>query len=76
MTLDQLLAAINASGLTPEGLTIVLSFSDALVQRETLRAAMAKERLAQASAVQASEAKIQELQAAFDAIEAQLASRA
>lgn len=76
MTQEQLLAAINASGLTAEELTLVLSFAAALVQREKLRAAMAKERASQASATQQSEARIQALQQQFDAVEAQLASQA
>jgi hypothetical protein len=75
MTIDQLLAAINAAGLKPEELTLVLSFAAALVQREKLRASMAKERAAQSVAVQQSEAAIQALQAQFDAIEAQLAAQ-
>lgn len=76
MTQEQLLAAINASGLTPEQLATVLKFASALVQRETLRAAMLKERTAQSEAVQASEAKLQALQEQFDAIDQQLASQA
>lgn len=76
MTIEQLLAAINAAKLTPDELTLVLSFAAALVQREKLRAAMLRERTEQATAVQASEAKLQALQAAFDAIDAQLASQA
>lgn len=76
MTQEQLLAAINAAGLTAEDLTLVLSFSAALVQREKTRAAMAKERAVQAAAHQESESKIQALQAAFDAIDAQLAAQA
>ena len=76
MTQEQLLDAINAAGLTAEELTLVLSFAAALVQREKLRAAMAKERQAQAAAHQESEAKVQALQSAFDAIEAQLAQQA
>ena len=76
MTQDELLQAINDAGLTAAELTLVLSFAAALVQREKLRAAMAKERQAQAAAHQDSEAKVQALQAAFDAIEAQLAQQA
>ena len=76
MTQEELLQAINASGLTPEQLATVLKFASALVQREALRAAMLKERTSQAAAVQASEAKLQELQAQFDAIDQQLASQA
>jgi phage regulator Rha-like protein len=75
MTTEQLLAAINASGLTAEQLTFVLQFAAALVKREQLRAAMAKERAAQSTAVQASEAAIQALQAQFDQVEAQLAAQ-
>lgn len=76
MTQEQLLEAVNASGLTAEDLTLVLSASASLVYREKTRAAIAKERAAQAAAHQESEAKVQALQAAFDAIEAQLAQQA
>lgn len=76
MTQDELLASINASGLTAEQLATVLKFAAALVQRETLRAAMLKERTAQAVAQNESEAKLQALQAQFDAIDAQLAAQA
>lgn len=76
MTQEQLLDAINASGLTPEQLATVLKFASALVSREALRAAMLKERTAQSAAIQASEAQLQALQAQFDAIDAQLAAQA
>ena len=76
MTQEELLAAINASALTPEQLATVLKFASALVQRETLRAAMLKERTNQAAAHQESEARLQALQAQFDAIDAQLAAQA
>ena len=76
MTADELLAAINASGLTPTQLATVLKFASALVERETLRAAMLRERNEQAAAHQASEARLQALQAQFDAIDAQLAAQA
>lgn len=75
MTQDELLKSINDAGLTAPQLTLVLSFAAALVTREQLRAAMAKERNSQSAAVQASEAAIQQLQAQFDAIEAQLAAQ-
>lgn len=75
MTQEQLLAAINASGLTPDQLALVLRFAAALVQREQLRASMAKERTAQQAGVQESEARLQVLQAQFDAVEAQLAAQ-
>jgi hypothetical protein len=75
MNADELLKAINDAGLTAPELTLVLSFAAALVNREKLRASMAKERAAQSTAVQASEAAIQALQAQFDAIEAQLAAQ-
>lgn len=76
MTQEQLLDAINASGLKPEELATVLKFAGALVQRETLRAAMDKERTAQAAAIQASEAQLQALQAQYDAVNAALAAQA
>ena len=75
MTQEQLLAAINASGLTPDQLALVLRFAAALVQREQLRAAMAKERTAQQAGVQESESRLQALEAQFDAVEAQLAAQ-
>lgn len=75
LTTEQVTAAVNKAGLTEEDLTIVLSFAYALVQREKVRAAMTGARMAQATAIQESEAKLQELQAQFDAIEATLASR-
>ena len=76
MTQDELLASINASGLTAEQLATVLKFAAALVSRETLRAAMLRVRNEQAAAIQASEAQLQALQAQFDAIDAQLAAQA
>ena len=76
MTQEELLKAINDSGLDAAGLTVVLRFAGALVAREKTRAAMAGERQSQAAAIQASEAKLQSLQAEFDAIDAQLASQA
>lgn len=76
MTADELLAAINASGLTPVQLATVLKFASALVERETLRAAMLRERNEQAAAHQESEARLQALQQQFDAIDAQLAAQA
>lgn len=76
MTADELLAAINASGLTPAQLATVLKFASALVERETLRAAMLRERNEQAAAHQESEARLQALQQQFDAIDAQLAAQA
>ena len=76
MTQEELLHAINASGLTPDELSLVLSFAAALVQREKLKAAMAKERAAQATAHQQSEAALQALQQQIDSIEAALAAQA
>ena len=76
MTQDELLASINASGLTAAELATVLKFAGALVTRESLRAAMDKERMAQTVAHNESEAKIQALQAQFDAVNAQIAAQA
>lgn len=76
MTQEELLQAINDSGLDAAELTLVLSFAAALVQREMLRGAMDAERAAQVVAVQASEAKLQALQAQFDAVDAQIAAQA
>lgn len=75
MTPEQLAAIFTASGFTPEQLGGMLSRLAMLDQRENLRASMAKERAAQSTAVQQSEAAIQALQAQFDAIEAQLAAQ-
>ena len=76
MTQEELLQAINDSGLDAAELTLVLSFAAALVQREMLRGAMDAERAAQVVAVQASEAKLQALQAQVDAVDAQIAAQA
>lgn len=76
MTQEELLQAINASGLTPGDLTLVLSFAAALVKREQLKSGMAKVRAAQAESHQEAEAMLQSLQAQIDAIEAQLAAQA
>ena len=75
MTAEQLLSAINAAGLQPADLTLVLRFAKFLVDREMLRAAMAAERGAQTAGVQASETRLQGLQAQFDAIDAALAAQ-
>lgn len=76
MTQDELLQAINASGLSANGLATVLKFAGALVERESLKSGMAKVRQAQAEAHQQSEAELQALQQKIDAIEAQLAAQA
>lgn len=76
MTQDELLQAINDSGLTAADLTLVLRFAAALVKREQLKSGMAKVRTAQAEAHQEAEAMLQSLQAQIDAIEAQLAAQA
>lgn len=72
LTTEQVTAAVNKAGLTEEDLTIVLRYSKALVEREALKSAQGKAREEQASAVQAAEAKIQELQSQIEMIEAQL----
>lgn len=76
MTQEELLSAINASGLTPEELGMVLKYAGALVKRESLKSAMSKVRTAQADAHQQSEAALQSLQQQIDAIDAQLAAQA
>jgi len=76
MTQDELLKAINDSGLTPGDLTLVLSFAAALVKREQLKSGMAKVRSAQVEANQSAEAQLQALQEQINAIEAQLAAQA
>lgn len=76
MTQDELLKAVNASGLSPDQLGKVLKFADVLVNREALKSGMAKVRTAQAEAHQEAEAMLQSLQAQIDAIEAQLAAQA
>lgn len=72
MTQEELLKAINDAGLKPEDLTLVLRYSKALVEREALKSAQGKVKEEQAAAVQAAEAKIQELQSQIEMIEAQL----
>ena len=76
MTQDELLQAINESGLDAAGLTTVLKYAGALVQRETLRSGMERVRTEQAQAHQEAEAKLQALQQQIDAIGAQLAAQA
>lgn len=75
MTAEDIVKAINDTGMTTDELTLVLRFAAALVTREKLRAAMAKERIAQAACVQESESRLQALEAQFDAVEAQLAAQ-
>ncbi len=75
MTQDELLQAINESGLKPDQLALVLRFAAALVQREQLKSAMANVRQKQNVAHQESEATLQALQGQIDAIEAQLAAQ-
>ena len=72
MTTDELLAAINAANLSAADLASVLSFGSLTVQREKLASAIRAERTSQAAAVQASEGRIQALQAQLDAINTQL----
>jgi len=76
MTQDELLQAINESGLDAAGLTTVLKYAGVLVNREALKSGMAKVRAAQAEAHQSAEAQLQALQQQIDAIEAQLAAQA
>jgi hypothetical protein len=67
VTVDELLQAINAAGLTAQELVTVLGASAALVNREKIRAAIAAKRLEAQAAAQAFEAEIQALEAAFAA---------
>lgn len=76
MTQDELLKAINESGLSAADLTLVLRFAAALVKREQLKSGMAKVRQAQTAAHQDAESTLQSLQQQIDAIEAQLAAQA
>lgn len=76
MTQDELLQAINKSGVTPDELTMALEYVGALVTRERLKSAMDGVRAAQNEAHQQAEAKLQELQQQIDAITAALAQQA
>lgn len=76
MTDAEILNAIRASGITAEELATVLSFGVMTVRREQLASAIRAERTAQATALQASEARAQALQAELDAINAQLEASA
>ncbi len=76
MTQDELLQAINASGLSASGLATVLKLAGALVERESLKAGMAKVQAMRAEMHQQAEAELQALQQKIDAIEAQLAAQA
>lgn len=75
MTNEQLLAAVNKAIPVEEELTLVLSFAAALVNREKLRAAMARTREEQSATNQQYEAAIQGLQEQFNAIEKALAAQ-
>lgn len=65
MTIDQLLAAINAAGLTPERITRILVSSDMFLNREELRSKEAAIRAEATKAQQAYEAAIQAAHAEF-----------
>lgn len=67
VTVDELLQAINAAGLTAAELVTVLGASAALVNREKIRAAIAAKRLEAQAAAAAYETEIQQLEAAFAA---------
>lgn len=73
MNTEEMLAAINASGISVEQLTRLLAFGGQLVDRETLVAQIQKARTAQQVAHQASETEIQSLLAAKAALEAAMA---
>lgn len=75
MTQDELLAAINAAGLTANQLAMVLQYAAALVEREALKSAMAKVRTEQTAASLKAEQELQALQAQIDAIDAALAAQ-
>lgn len=70
VTVEQLLQAINAAGLTAESLLTVLGASAKLVAREQIRAAIAAKRTEAQQAAAAFEAEIQALEAAFIAADA------
>ena len=75
MTQEELLAAINAAGLTANQLAMVLQYAAALVEREALKSAMAKVRTEQTAASLKAEQELQALQAQIDAIDAALAAQ-
>ena len=76
MTDAEILNAIRASGITAEELATVLSFGVMTVRREQLASAIRAERTAQTTAMQASEARAQALQAELDDINAMLEASA
>ena len=73
MTIDELVNAINASGLKAEQLSQLLIFGGQLVERETLGSQIVKARANQSAAHQAAELEIQELLAKKAALEAAMA---
>lgn len=72
MTIDQLLAALDAAGVTEQGLTVFLTQGGLLVQRGRLEEAIAKKRREQAEANQGYETAIQELENQLAAVRRQI----
>lgn len=66
MTAEELLNAINASGLTANSLATVLGAAGLLVQREQIRAQIAKKRIEATQSAAAFEAEIQALELQFN----------
>lgn len=69
MTVEELVGAINASGITKEQLTVALALVSPLVTRERLRAEEAAIRTAAAKATADAEAAAQAKHAEFVAAE-------
>lgn len=72
MTNDELLTAVEASGITPTQLTDVLKYSMTQVQIVMYDAQIAQLRAQEQADIQATEGKIQELTAYKQALQAQI----
>lgn len=71
MDIDQLLAAVNASGATPEQLTAMLTRTAILAAVAAKRAEIANEQVARQASIDAHDATLRGLQAQLAALEAQ-----
>jgi len=71
MTLDELLAAVNASGATPETLTAMLTRTSILAAVAGKRAQISNEQFARQASIDAHDATLRTLSAELAALEAQ-----
>lgn len=71
MDIDQLLAAVNASGATPEQLTAMLQRTSILATVAAKRAQIANEQAARQASIDAHDAVLRTLAAELAALEAQ-----